>query len=198
LYPLDEDLRYAGMLPPLRIPSHRAKVPLAKVPLGQVRDGVVNPDGTVELGLDVPFRLEGQSKAGRRITVRVASVDPPVAELVSRDKVGEYWGYAVEMKSIDQVLSDQRFRLRVGTSRFGRPFMSERARLEAAIKGGGGLKLIFGSPSKGLYDLVGRDLDRRVDVVINLFPEQNVETVRTEEAILVGLGLVSAIYAEKA
>jgi len=32
LYPLDEALRYAGLLPPLRIPSHRAKVPVDKVP----------------------------------------------------------------------------------------------------------------------------------------------------------------------
>jgi predicted SPOUT superfamily RNA methylase MTH1 len=198
LYPLDEVLRYAGMLPPLRIPSHRAKVPLDRVPMGQVREGVANSDGTVDVGLDIPFELKGQSKGGSRVTVRIVSVDPPAAELTSRDKLDEYWGYKVEPKSIDQVLSDDRFRIKIGTSRFGRPFVSERERLESAMKGGEGIKLIFGSPSKGLYELVGKNLEGRVDFVVNLFPEQKVETVRTEEAILVGLGLICVISAGKA
>ena len=161
--------------------------------VGEIREGVTNADGTVDIGLEVPFRLRGQSKTGRRATVRIESVNPPVAEVVPRDKLDEYWGYAVELKSIDQVLSDEKFRLKVGTSRFGKPFTTERPRLEAAMRGGGDLKLIFGSPSRGLYDMVGRDLDRRVDFVINLFPEQKVETVRTEEAILVGLNLISIL-----
>jgi predicted SPOUT superfamily RNA methylase MTH1 len=49
-----------------------------------------------------------------------------------------------------------------------------------------------------LYDIVGHDLDKRVGFVVNLFPGQQVETVRTEEAILVGLSLVSILCAEKA
>jgi len=198
LYPLDEALRYAGLLPPLRIPSHRAKVPMEKVPPGEVREGVVNSDGTVDLGLDVPFELRGHAEAGRRVTTRIVSTRPPAAELISRGAVKEYWGYAVEAKSADEVLSDQRFRLKVATSRFGAPIISERDRLESAVRGTDSLKLIFGSPSKGLYDLMGKELDRRADFVVNLFPDQKVETVRTEEAIFVGLGLISVLSAEKA
>ena len=198
LYPLDETLRFAGLLPPLRIPSHRAKAPMDKVPQGQVREGVANPDGTVDLGLDSPFLLKGRARAGQRVTARIESVKPPMAELISRDAVKEYWGYRVETASVDKALSDERFRLRIATSRLGAPIMAEMGRLGAALGGAGSLKLIFGAPSKGLYDLMGRDLDRRVDFVVNLFPEQKVETVRTEEAIYVGLGLISVLSAGKA
>jgi predicted SPOUT superfamily RNA methylase MTH1 len=198
LYPLDEALRYAGLLPPLRIPSHRAKVALEKVPPGQVREGVTNFDGTADIGLDAPFKLKGEAKPGRRVTVRVASVNPPVAEVIPRGLVKEYWGYSVEARSSDEVLADKSFGLKVATSRFGAPIAAEKKRLEAAILDTPSIKLIFGSPSKGLYDLFGKDLDRRVDFVLNLFPEQKVETVRTEEAIVVGLGLISVLSAEKA
>jgi len=198
LYPLDETLRFAGLLPPLRIPSHRAKAPLDDALVGQAREGVANSDGTVDVGLDVPFTLEGQARAGKRITVRVASVKPPVAEVVSREMVKEYWGYKVEAASVDQALSDGRFRLKIATSRLGAPIIDEKGRLEVALRGAESLKLIFGSPSKGLYDLMGKDLKQRVDFVVNLFPEQKVETVRTEEAILVGLGLIGVLSAGKA
>lgn len=53
------------------------------------------------------------------------------------------------------------------------------------------MKLIFGSPTRGLFDLVGADLPRKVDFVLNLFAEQHTETVRTEEAIFAGLNVVS-------
>jgi methyltransferase len=198
IYPLDEALRYTGLLPPLRIPSHRAKVPLDKVPLGQVREGVANSDGTVDVGLDAPFGLKGRARPGARVTVRVVSARPPVAELISREMVKEYWGYTVEPTSVDKVLSDARFRLKIATSRLGTPIIGEKNRLELAVQAAESIKLIFGSPSKGLYDLLGRDLKRQVDFVVNLFPEQKVETVRTEEAIFVGLGVISVLSAGKA
>jgi predicted SPOUT superfamily RNA methylase MTH1 len=59
-----------------------------------------------------------------------------------------------------------------------------------------GVKLIFGSPTRGLFDIFGQGLARKVDFVVNLFPAQWVETVRTEEAIFAGLGLLSMISAE--
>jgi predicted SPOUT superfamily RNA methylase MTH1 len=198
LYPLEESLKYAGILPPLRIPSHRGKVPVESVPVGQVREGVVNVDGTVDIGLDVAFSLRDSVASGRRVTVKVSSLRPPAAELVPREKVGEYWGYTVEVKTLAEVLSDTRFRVRVATSRLGKPLAESLGRLEASLRGAEGVKLIFGSPSRGLFDMVGQELDRKVEFVLNLFPGQQVETVRTEEAIFAGLGLVSLLCLKKA
>ena len=58
--------------------------------------------------------------------------------------------------------------------------------------------MIFGSPSRGLFEMFGAGMSKRVDFVVILYPEQQVETVRTEEAIFSGLGLVSMLAAKKA
>ncbi len=198
LYPLDESLKYAGILPPLRIPSHKARIQFHQIPIGEVREGVVNEDGTVDIGLDVAPRLEGKAEPGKRVTVKVVSLRPAVTQLILRKEAGEYWGYAVELKTVPQVLSDTRFRVKIATSRLGTPLAEAIERLEASVGGTDGVKLIFGSPSKGLFDIVGETLAKKVDFVLNLFPEQQVETVRTEEAVFAGLGLLGFISAEKA
>jgi len=198
LFPLDEELRFAGMLPPLRIPSHKAKIPSDRIPVGEVREGVVNADGTVEIGLDVTPRLRQKSPPGGRVTVKVTSLRPPMADLVPKEKAGAYWGYKVETKTIGDALSDSRYGLKIATSRLGTPVADEVARLRSDLQQVEGVKLIFGSPSRGLFDIAGPDLPRKVDYVVNFFPEQQVETVRTEEAVLVSLGVVSLLTVEKA
>ena len=52
--------------------------------------------------------------------------------------------------------------------------------------------MLFGSPSRGLFDMV-TDLRRRVGFVVNLYPEQHVATVRTEEAIASALYLLEVL-----
>ena len=198
LFPLDEELRYAGTLPPLRIPSHKAKIPSDRLPIGEVREGVVNTDGTVDIGLDIAPTLRQRSPPGRRVTVRVTSLRPPVAELIPKEGAGSYWGYAVETKTVAEMLSDTRYGLKIATSRLGSPVADELARLKLSLQRVEGVKLIFGSPSRGLFDIVGPDLPRIVDYVVNLFPQQQVETVRTEEAVLISLGVLSLLPAKKA
>jgi len=198
LYPIDEELRYAGMLPPLRIPSHKAKIPADRLQNGDVREGVANGDGTVDIGLDVAPRLEQKSPPGRRVTVKVISLRPLVADIIPKEKAGAYWGYAVETKTVADVLSDSRYGLKIATSRLGTPVADELPRLRSSLQRVEGVKLIFGSPSRGLFDVLGPDLPRKVDFVVNFFPKQQVETVRTEEAVLVSLGVVSLLIAGKA
>ncbi len=197
LFPLDEALRFAGMLPPLRIPSHKPWVPADKIRVGEFREGVVNADGTVDVGLDVSPKIGG-AVTGKRVTVRISSVKPLAAEIVRREETGEYWGYKVEIKRLDEVLADPRFEVKVATSRLGTPLTETLDALRKRIRGGGNVMLIFGSPSRGLFDMAGSQLGRQVEFILNLFPKQHVETVRTEEAIFAGLGLVSLLSAEKA
>lgn len=195
LFPLDETLKFAGLLPPLRIPSHKPLVPLDKVEPGEVREGVANGDGTVDVGLDEAPKLRGGAKAGARLTVRITSTRPLSAEAIARDRVKDYWGYSVEAKTLEEALSDQRFEVKLATSRLGVKFPDALPRMKSLLEGAKNVKLIFGSPSRGLYDMAGRGLDRQVDMVVNLFPGQQVATVRTEEALFAGLGVISFISA---
>ncbi|MDG6942352.1 MAG: methylase [Nitrososphaerota archaeon] len=198
LYPLDESLKYAGILPPLRIPSHKAKVSLDRVGVGDIREGVANDDGTIDIGLDVNARLAEKVSAGKRVTAKIVTVRPLAAALATREEAGEYWGYNVEEKACAGVLDDKRFEIKIATSRLGQPLGSVVESLAGAIKRATGVKLIFGSPSRGLYQIFGQKLVDEVDFSVNLFPEQHVETVRTEEAIFAGLALVGVASVGKA
>jgi len=198
LYPMDEALRFAGILPPLRIPSHKTKVPVRNLRIGEVREGVTNGDGTVEIGLDQPARLAGRERPDMRVTVKIRSKNPLTAERISPEGLKEYWGYRVESKSANEVLSDNRFGLKIATSRLGKPLVSLLPSLRTSIDVASGVKLIFGSPSRGLFDIMGPTLAMKSDFVVNLFAEQRVDTVRTEEAIMAGLNLVNVLAAEKA
>jgi len=198
LFPLDEALRYAGILPPLRIPSHKPMVSIEGLKVGEIRDGVTNADGTVDIGLEERARLAGSAKPNVRLTVQVKSKNPLTVVPVAREKVLDYWGYRVESKSIEDVFSDNRFGLKLATSRLGDPLSDRMSDIRASLGKMAGVKLVFGSPSRGLFDIVGPDLAKKADFVLNLFTEQHVETVRTEEAIFAGLSLVNFLFSEKA
>jgi len=193
LYPLDETLRYAGLLPPLRIPSHKPKIPLHELVPGDTREGVANSDGTVDIGLDGSVKLKDCIEPNKRVTVRIVSTDPLRAELTSRERVPEYWGYSVQAATLNEVFLDKRFELKLATSKLGSPLRSIVPILTKKVAEVSSLKLIFGSPTKGLFEIVGPDLKRRADFVVNLFADQHVETVRTEEAIFAGLSLVNVL-----
>ena len=196
LFPLDEDLRFAGLLPPLRTPSHKPKVSLEELRVGEVREGITNSDGTVDVGLDkAPLLREGFPE-NRRVTVKVTGKKPLRAEVVGRGDLGQYWGYVVETKSLNQMLDDPRPFLRVATSRLGDPIGSMLPSLSGALGVGRGVKFMFGAPSRGLFEIVGRPLRGRVDFVVNLFTEQHVSTVRTEEAISAALSLLNFLSAQ--
>ncbi len=188
LFPLDESLRFAGLLPPLRIPSHKPKVPLNEIERDEIREGVVHPNGLVaDIGLDSPIALKTKTGGGKRATIRVVSTAPLTGVLLQRAEVTGYWGYVVEVHSIDEVMTDSRFGLKLATSRLGDSLQSCIAGLREEFDRSKGVMTIFGSPTRGLFDTI-KNLRQRVPFVVNLYPEQNVATVRTEEA------MVSALY----
>jgi predicted SPOUT superfamily RNA methylase MTH1 len=196
MFPLSEELKFAGLLPPLRIPSHKAKTPLGKLQAGEYRDGVVLADGlAVDAGLDRPVALRKKEAPGKRITLRITSASPSSVEgiVVDRKEVDAYWGYSVEVSGTGALLVDPAYSLKVATSRYGEPVTRIARRLRIDLEGSQSLMLIFGSPARGLFDILGKDLPKRVNYVLNLFPEQKVVTARSEEAILTALYLIGLL-----
>jgi predicted SPOUT superfamily RNA methylase MTH1 len=197
LFALDDSLKFAGLLPPLRIPSHKAKIRMENLRVGEYREGVVLADGlTVDIGFEKPMNLRYKVAANKRVTTRLTSVAPLEGVLSDRAQTGEYWGYTVEVKGVDEILSDSRYSLKVATSRYGTPLSGTIVPLGEAMRASRGVVVIFGSPSRGLLDMI-KNLRQRVPFVVNLYPEQQTATVRTEEAMSSGLYLLEVVGAMK-
>uniref|UniRef100_A0A7C4S5P9 RNA-binding protein n=1 Tax=Geoglobus ahangari TaxID=113653 RepID=A0A7C4S5P9_9EURY len=178
LFPLKDSLRYAGVLPPLQIPSHKPK----SLKIGEIREGVVvkvAPDGTswVDIGLKALALFRKKAEKGARVTVRICSKNPLVVE---EAKPQEYWGYKVKITELEELVKR---RDAIITSRRGRiPSMEEFKKV--------GL-LIFGNPKEGVPEIAERmGIDLGVDMW-NMIPNQGSKTVRLEEALISCLALVN-------
>jgi predicted SPOUT superfamily RNA methylase MTH1 len=189
LYPLKPHLKYAGLLPPLKIPSHKKDASLKD---GEYREAYVEEakggERMVFVGAPSLIPYSGSGRTGSRQTVRI-SIQGGVARAsdASPSQSGEYWGYTV-MLSNDLFETLRQFDMKVATSRFGTPLAEVWDKVSRRITDSKRCFLAFGSPKRGLFDMFRRvDVEDRFDFVLNTIPGQGVETVRTEEAVFCSL-----------
>ena len=93
-------------------------------------------------------------------------------------------------------LKKRAFDLVVATSRYGVAFREVRDELAKRWNEAGRILIGFGAPGEGLYEIVAREhlkLGEVVDFVVDMVPGQGVETVRSEEAVFVCLGLLNCL-----
>lgn len=185
LIPIKDSLKHAGLLPPLRIPSHRPK----HLKIGEVREGVVRkvgPDGTawVDVGVKALALLRANATKGARVTVRVCSTNPLVVE---EAEPPEYWGYKVEKVELKDVLNEDA----VITSRLGRvPGWEELEEIAGRQK----ITLIFGSPEEGVQSIARKlGIEMKGIRIWNTVPMQGVATVRLEEALHATLAIINFV-----
>lgn len=191
LFPISPQLRFAGLIPPLRTPHH---------PLGSsdvdYREGFVLESGArgsiIDIGLREPVRCRVPMPKGSRVTMRR---DGNVWVPVPRDSVPLYWGYTVHVdeRPLREILAERPSGALIATSRLGRPVSQMAGRISRAFAERRGISLIFGSPREGLHEILGREgasLDDLVDMTINIAPCQGTATIRTEEAIMITLALI--------
>ncbi|MDY6779203.1 MAG: RNA methyltransferase, partial [Halobacteria archaeon] len=111
LFERREELRYAGAVPPLRIPPHTVSDREGSETQQEYRQGVVTDvasDGRVwvdcgtqhPVALRVPDHIREGIREGKRVTLRISSREPLRAEVVSPDNVPLYWGYEVVEASL--------------------------------------------------------------------------------------------------
>lgn len=198
LFPVQDALRFAGVIPPLRIPSHTVSHE------SEYREGIVTSVGSdrsvrVDVGIDSPVSLESPGKAlkkGERISVRICSRNN--AMLVNKKDIPLYWGYEVRTaKSLHDALMEIDG-LRIATSVKGQILdqkllseIGENARQRDKVS------VAFGSPSKGVDAILldeGHKLEDHSSYVVNAIPNQGASTVRTEEAVFITLGLLNLVW----
>jgi predicted SPOUT superfamily RNA methylase MTH1 len=207
MFKLSPELKFTGILPPLQAPHHNVAFSIRQCNVGDLREGVVvrqQPNySLVEVGLERSVECPGQLPPGSRVTVRLTSLNRnltgeivnPTNKRLLRRPTEKYWGYRVmRTKSLSKFLRDSDFNLKIGTSRFGVSILTVWPRLNVSLTAARSLLVVFGSPKMGLREILAQENQAPEDVFdyfINTVPNQNVSTVRTEEAILVTLGLLN-------
>ncbi len=201
VYPIREELRFAGQLPPLKIPSHQVPKSLALVNKGDIREGIVifrSGHALVDVGLEmtIPLALSDTARQSERVTVVITSGPPKISSrVVERNEIGQYWGYEViKEESLKAIVSRSRPTSVLLTSRRGTPLREIWMDIIEKVSNDGKFLVIFGSPRFGLFEVLAGENLKPTDIgafAVNLFPDQNVETVRSEEAILAGLGILN-------
>jgi len=183
LIPLKRSLKFAGILPPLQIPSHKPK----RLKVGEIREGVVkkiNPNGTslVDIGLDTLAILGSKAKCGR-ITVKVRSKNPLVVEEATPDA---YWGYKVKVTKLKSILKKDNVIITSRKCKF--------PTLDEVKKFHNNFLLVFGSPEEGVFEIAERlNIKIKDKPCWNLVPNQGVETVRLEEAVFISLAILNFV-----
>ncbi len=202
LFKFEPDLRYAGVLPPLRTPHHPLNRRMKSLRIGEYREGVASSrttDGTlVEVGVEQPVLLPNRKlKPRKRVTVKITAVGKQIeVELANRDEIPDYWGYTVsaEPHPLGNVLKRKCFGLTIATSRNGVSYAEIADEIADKWKMVDSVLVAFGAPSQGLKGILeneGLMLNETFDYVINTIPNQGTETVRTEEAILASLAALN-------
>jgi hypothetical protein len=200
LFKLTPELRYAGILPPLRTPHHPLTDKSSDLRIGEIREAIVvstmKKGVFVDVGVEKPaFIPEVRLSIGRRVTVKIVQRNGILkASLTKPEEVDEYWGYGVKAYrlGLGQILRKRKFELTVATSRYGKPLQEILKQLRMKWLKARSMLVIFGSPREGLYEIAeqeGLNLDDIVDFVVNTIPKQGTKTVRTEEAIFASLSL---------
>jgi predicted SPOUT superfamily RNA methylase MTH1 len=193
-------LQYVGLLPPLRTPHHPLVKKSADIKNGEIREGVsyeIKGKAVVDVGVESPLPLL-QAKSNyypQRITVEIRRNEK--GKLTARPSIpsrsGRYWGYTVSRleSSLGTFLSRPRgYEFIIATSRKGIPLEEKTEVIRTQWQKFGQLLLLFGSYKEGVKEILQResvDLATVVDYSINLVCNQGTATIRTEEALLVGL-----------
>ncbi|CAD6502114.1 BgTH12-02355 [Blumeria graminis f. sp. triticale] len=214
-FPLHPNLRIAGTLPSLDLPHHLKADEWCLYREGVTLPGSDKHGTFVEAGLRVPVTIEEQLPAKTRVTLKFrngaeednknAKIDTVFADPVSpfepRDESGYYWGYQIRRAdSLSSVFTECTYTggydISIGTSERGSNLESLYTNTGNQIGEFKHLLLVFGGVA-GLEVAVRNDQElQKLEVVeakdvfdhwINICPGQGSRTIRTEEALWIGL-----------
>lgn len=205
LFKIRPELRYVGVLPPLRTPHHPLINRLKKLNIGEYREGVVvstTKDGSlIDIGVEQPaLIIRKKLPKNMRVIVRITNLKKQfLATLVSREEIGTYWGYHVAVSKIPfgQLIKKRNLNLVIATSRKGKSITKVVDKLREKWKVSKKVLVAFGAPTQGLYEILAHEhlkLEDIANFIVNTIPNQGTQTVRTEEALYATLAILNAFH----
>lgn len=196
LYPKTNLLKYAGVLSPLKIPSHSAMSHPRQIKTGDIREAIivkVKGKKFFDVGINRLIPYFGKEEVGKRTVVRFKNTYPNfTVKEISKNEIAEYWGYSVkERGNLYSFLSSWHGNIII-TSRKGKIVSKTDAKWYVESKKP--VLVVFGSPEKGIHEILGRNIKKiQNSKVLNFFPNQATETVRLEEALLGTLSILNTM-----
>jgi hypothetical protein len=200
MFRISPNLKFAGILPPLQTPHHNVPHSIQECKVGEIREGVVvdrkDQRLHVDVGLGRTFECFADLTLGQRVTVKVTALGSNPSCEINEDLKNStaYWGYEVVKaeNGLSRINERENFDLTIGTSRYGSAIAELWSDLRSVLRASRRILIAFGSPQNGLREILRKEKREPKDVFdyfINTVPNQNVATVRTEEAILISLGV---------
>ncbi|MFQ5782560.1 MAG: putative RNA uridine N3 methyltransferase [Nitrosopumilus sp.] len=195
LFPKMNELKFAGVLQPLKIPSHITPANPKNINRGDVREGiVVSVKGKkfVDVGINQLVLFFGKTAIGKRVTVQFKEGYPKFSvKEINKSETTSYWGYSVkERANLFSLLKEWKGNIII-TSRKGKTATKEQ--ISKYTKSDQPTLLVFGSPEKGVHEILGGKMKNVQNAKsLNFFPNQATQTVRLEEALLGTLSIINA------
>jgi methyltransferase len=195
----DPDLQFAGILPPLRLPSH----PTIEEPrTGLIREALVlesGPISKVDAGLSNLVTIPSKLKLSGRVTIRLNRTEPHLeGEVVDPSRLPIYWRFSVTRRdsTLGRLIREEKRDLTISTSRRGRDIREIKEDLRLKWQSSKKTLVLFGSPDQGVPEILGKEgieHNNVCDFDVNTIPHQGVETVRTEEALFATLSVLNLL-----
>ena len=190
------DLKYAGVLHPLKISSHITPSNPKKIQANDIREGVIislKGKKFFYLGINHLIQYFGKEKVGKRVTIKFKEGYPKlIPQIISKDEVPVYWGYTVKERSdLFSLISSWKGNS-ILTSRKGK--IITEPTIKQIKNSSKPLLVVFGSPEKGIHEVLGNNIKKiQNSKTLNFFPNQATETVRLEEAIMGTLAILNTV-----
>lgn len=203
LVKIDPQLSFVGILPPLRSPHHLFSKKQEELKVGMFRQGAVidskNGHSLVDIGVGKPVIIEESLTERQRITVKLTSIGEKLTAVkLDESEIRIYWGFNVTVTKLPLAKSTKKigFDLIISTSKYGDKITEVFPQLKTVWKESKKALVPFGSPTQGLKEILtkeGLEMLEYSDFMINMIPNQGVETVRSEEAVFSSLSLLNTL-----
>jgi len=194
LFPKMNDLKFAGVLQPLKIPSHITPANSKKIIRGDVREGIVvsiKGKRFVDVGINQLIQFFGKTAIGKRVTVQFKEGYPKLSvKEIDKSEIPFYWGYSVkERANLFSIINEWKGNIII-TSRKGKTATKEQ--VSKYTTSDQPTLVVFGSPEKGVHEILGGKMKNVQNAkTLNFFPNQATQTVRLEEALLGTLAIIN-------